>query len=344
MFYPELIWVEEGKASYSRDGARARLSSDWLYGGIAASRPNWYINVHNGTDTSLRHVLASCCGVHMQPQTQKKVARADRIEGSIVLYRSAARSQFKAQKPLSSVEPWWIMVFGLPLFLRTVLRLVFVCHHWHKGPPITLRGSVPSNLFGCRPVGWRGSYITCLDCGQKFAYNHRTGRMVDFWGVHDAEALAGVRRRLEGFFSLLRGIAARGEGVPRLYVAQRPAADGIKADPVFAPAPQLSFVGSRTKTAPSSSAHSSQIPSAKKRALSLWINRFLPSISLAKWRRVSFAVLRKIGQSAFPTRLWLRRCWFDFKRDWSAMIEAMVLPKMKNSFFRWLHQPVRRDS
>jgi hypothetical protein len=141
----------------------------------------------------------------MQPQPQKKVARADRIEGSIVLYRSAARSQFKAQTSLLRAEPWWNMVFAVPLFLRTLLRLVFVCHHWHKGPPVTLREPIPSNLSGCRPVCERGSYITCLDCGQKFAYNHRTGRMVDFWGIHDAEALAGVRRRVIGFFSALRG-------------------------------------------------------------------------------------------------------------------------------------------
>src|SRR5580698_5395656 len=159
----------------------------------------------------------------MQPQTQKKVARADRIEGSIVLYRSSARSEFKEQKTPGRGEPWWNMFFAVPLFLRTVLRLVFVCHHWHKGPPVTLRESTPSNLSGCRPVGRRGSYITCLDCGQKFAYNHRTGRMVDFWGIRDAEALAGVRRRLEGFFSPLRGIAPRREAVPRLNVAQRPA-------------------------------------------------------------------------------------------------------------------------
>jgi len=29
--------------------------------------------------------------------------------------------------------------------------------------------------------------------------------MVDFWGIHDAEALARVRRRVTGFFSPLRG-------------------------------------------------------------------------------------------------------------------------------------------
>jgi len=32
--------------------------------------------------------------------------------------------------------------------------------------------------------------------------------MVDFWGVRDAEALAGVRRRVNEFFSPLRGLAA----------------------------------------------------------------------------------------------------------------------------------------
>lgn len=46
----------------------------------------------------------------MQPQPQKKVARAHRIEGSIVLYRSAAKSQFKAQTSLLRAEPWWNMV------------------------------------------------------------------------------------------------------------------------------------------------------------------------------------------------------------------------------------------
>ena len=145
----------------------------------------------------------------MRPQLQKKLARANRIDGSIVLYRSAARSQLKALRPLSCGEPWWNMVFRVPLFLRTLLRLVFVCPHWHKGPPVTLRESIPTDLSGCRPVCGRGSYITCLDCGQKFAYNHKTRRLVDFWGVHDAEALAGVRRRVGRFFSPLRGLAAR---------------------------------------------------------------------------------------------------------------------------------------
>jgi hypothetical protein len=181
-----------------------------------------------------------------------------------------------------------------------------------------------------------------LDCGQKFAYDYRTGHLVDFWGVHDAEALAGVRRRLEGFFSPLRGLAARGEGVPRLiaeeaaselgrneeYIAQRQAAGSAKADPVFA----------------SDTADSMRSTIVNRSARPLAAEEVLLSISLAKWRRGAFAVLRKIGQSAFPTRLSLRRCWFDFKRDWGAMIDAMALPKMKSSFLRWLHQPIRRDS
>jgi hypothetical protein len=145
----------------------------------------------------------------MQSQPQKKVDRGYRFEGSIVLYRSAARSLFKAERSLLRAEPWWSIVFGAPLFLRTLLRLVFVCPHRHKSPPITLRESMPSNLPGCRSVCGRGTYINCLDCGQKFAYNYKTRRLVDFWGVHDAEALAGVRRRVDGFFSPLRGLAAR---------------------------------------------------------------------------------------------------------------------------------------
>jgi hypothetical protein len=145
----------------------------------------------------------------MQPQPQKKVARVYRIEGSIVLHRSASRSLFKAERSLFRAEPWWSLVLRAPLFLRTLLRLVFVCHHWHKGPPITLRQPILSNLPGRRSVYGRVTSITCLDCGQKFAYNHKTRRLVDFWGVHDAEALAGVRRTVGGFFSPLQGLAAR---------------------------------------------------------------------------------------------------------------------------------------
>ena len=144
----------------------------------------------------------------MQPQRQKKVARAYRIEGSIVLYRSAARRQLKAERSLVRAEPWWGMVLGIPLFLRTLLRLVIACPHRHKGPPITLRESIPSNLPGRSGYG-RGTYITCLDCGQKFAYNYKTRQLVDFWGIHDAEARAGVRRKVAEFFSPLRGFAAK---------------------------------------------------------------------------------------------------------------------------------------
>ena len=144
----------------------------------------------------------------MQPQPQKNAARAYRIEGSIVLYRSPARSPLKAERSLIRPERWWSMVFGAPLFLAALLRLVFVCPHRHKGPPITQRQSIPSNLPGSRSVDGRGTYITCLDCGQKFAYNHKTRRLLDFWGVHDAEALAAVRRRVDRFFSLFRRLAA----------------------------------------------------------------------------------------------------------------------------------------
>src|SRR5579863_6514736 len=145
----------------------------------------------------------------MQPQLQKKVARAYGIEGPVVLYRSLTRSLFKAERSLLRADPWWGIVLGAPLFLRTLLRLVFLCPHRHKGPPMTLRESIPSSLTGYRTVHGRVTYITCLDCGQKFAFNHETGRLVDFWGIHNAEALAGVRRRVDGFFSHIRGLAAR---------------------------------------------------------------------------------------------------------------------------------------
>jgi hypothetical protein len=153
--------------------------------------------------------VASDCGADMHAQPQKKMARAYRIEGALVLYRPAARSQFKAERPLSRAEPWWSVVFWAPLFLRTVLHLVFVCRHRHRGPPITLRESIPSNRRGYPPTADRGTYITCLDCGKKFPYDHKTGQLVDFWGVHDAEALAGVRRRVDELFSPLQDFVGR---------------------------------------------------------------------------------------------------------------------------------------
>jgi hypothetical protein len=145
----------------------------------------------------------------MQPHPQKKLAQAHRIEGSLILYRSAARSQRKAEKSRVRAEPWWSMVLEVPLFLRTLLRLVFVCLHRHRSPPITLRTPSPSNLPGYPSESGRGMYVTCLDCGQKFAYNHKSRRLVDFWGIHNPEALAELRRRVDGFVSPLRSLAAR---------------------------------------------------------------------------------------------------------------------------------------
>jgi hypothetical protein len=132
-----------------------------------------------------------------------------RSERSVAPYSFAPRSLSQAERPLLSAEPRWSIVFAAPLFLRTLLRLVFLCPHQHKGPPITPRQTIPSNLSGCLSSYRRETYVTCLDCGQRFAYDHKTRRLVDFWGVHDAEALAGVRRRLDGFFLPLRRLAAR---------------------------------------------------------------------------------------------------------------------------------------
>lgn len=158
-------------------------------------------------EDSLR--LASSCGAIVRPQLQKKLTRAQRIEGAIVLYRSPARSAFKAERSPRRGKPWWSVVLGAPVFLRTLFRLVFVCRHQHKSPPMTLREAIPSNLPWCGPLYCRGTYITCLDCGQKFAYNSKSRRLEDFWGVHDAEALARVRRSVDGWFSPLQGLAAR---------------------------------------------------------------------------------------------------------------------------------------
>jgi len=65
-----------------------------------------------------------------------------------------------------------------------------------------------------------GTYITCLDCGQQFAYNQKTRRLVDFWGIHDAEALAAVRRRVDGFFSPFRDLAASVGRLNRVLISR----------------------------------------------------------------------------------------------------------------------------
>lgn len=144
----------------------------------------------------------------MQPLPQKKVAQAYRVGGAIVLYRLAARSPSIKEGPLLRPKPWWNVVFALPLFLRTLLRLIFLCRHRHKGPPITPRDPYSSRLPAGQSFRYLGTYVTCLDCGQKFAYNHKTMRLVDFWGTHDAEALAGIRRKFDGVFSPFRDLVA----------------------------------------------------------------------------------------------------------------------------------------
>jgi hypothetical protein len=85
---------------------------------------------------------------------------------------------------------------------------MIACHHRHKGPPITLREPIPSHLPGRSDYG-PGTYITCLDCGQKFAYDYKARRLMDYWGIHDVEARAGVQRKIAEFFSPLRGFAPR---------------------------------------------------------------------------------------------------------------------------------------
>lgn len=71
-----------------------------------------------------------------------------------------------------------------------------------------------------------------------------------------------------------------------------------------------------------------------------WGTRFLPTISLTEWSRVSFATLRRIRQSTFLVQVLLRRWMFEFKRDWMAMINAIVFPQTKKSLLRWLRQSV----
>lgn len=136
-------------------------------------------------------------------------APACRGERFVARHSFAPRSLPKAERSLLSAEPRWSMVLAAPLFLRTLVGLVFLCPHRHKGPPITPRQTIPGKLSGCVSACRRETYVTCLDCGKRFAYDHKTRQLADFWGVHDPQALAGVRRRLDGFLSPVRRLAPR---------------------------------------------------------------------------------------------------------------------------------------
>jgi general secretion pathway protein A len=61
-----------------------------------------------------------------------------------------------------------------------------------------------------------------------------------------------------------------------------------------------------------------------------------------EWPRMSHTVLFKMMSSLLLVRK-LTQCWArDFKRDWMAMIRATPWPAIKESFLRWLRQPIRR--
>jgi hypothetical protein len=171
------------------------------------SKISCYVSVHNGTDMNLLRAYHPVEGSRMQTLQQEKVTRAYRIGGKIVLYRLEPRSLSIEERPRTRSGPWWNIVIALPLFLRTLLRLIFLCRHRHKGPPITPRESFPSSLSANRPLDSRRTHITCLDCGQSFAYNPKTRQFVDFWGIHDAEALAGLSRKFDSLLSPFRDLA-----------------------------------------------------------------------------------------------------------------------------------------
>jgi hypothetical protein len=130
-------------------------------------------------------------------------------ERFVARYSLAPRSLPNAERSLIRAESRWSMVLAAPLFLRSLLRLVFLCPHRHKGPPLTLRETIPSKRSGGPSAYGRESHVTCLDCGKRFVYDPKTRRLVDFWGVRDPEALAGVRRRVDRFFLPLRRLAPR---------------------------------------------------------------------------------------------------------------------------------------
>lgn len=70
-------------------------------------------------------------------------------------------------------------------------------------------------------------------------------------------------------------------------------------------------------------------------------NGSIDMVVLDKWSRMSHAVLLKILSSMLLFRTVLR-CWvLEFKRDWVVMIKTTPLLGMRESFLRWLCQPIR---
>ena len=102
----------------------------------------------------------------------------------------------------------WCTVLRVVLVLRTLLRLAIACPHWHKSRPITPREVISPNVPGGRTVSTRETYVTCLDCGQRFVYDWEIMRLVDFWGIDNSEALTLARRRFAGLSSYIRDLAA----------------------------------------------------------------------------------------------------------------------------------------
>ena len=88
-----------------------------------------------------------------------------------------------------------------------------------------------------------------------------------------------------------------------------------------------------------------QLPRTSRRiAIRDWVNGFLPAISFAQSSHLSFAALRRIRQLTFPVRELLRRWKAEFTFDWTAMMNAVALPELKKSLFRWLFvRTVRRQ-
>jgi hypothetical protein len=152
--------------------------------------------------------------------TQAQKTPVCRSAKSVARYTFPPRNLPNAETSLLNAQARWNIVLAAPLFLRTLLRLVFLCPHRHKGPPITVRQTIPSGRFGRLSAYRRETYVTCLDCGQRFAWDHKTRRLADFWGVHDPQALAGVRRRLDGLFLPLRRLAPS-VGTLNIRVAMR---------------------------------------------------------------------------------------------------------------------------
>jgi hypothetical protein len=110
---------------------------------------------------------------------------------------------------------------------------------------------------------------------------------------------------------------------------------------VVSPIPSFHLMPPRGRNGPTPATKGNPRSASEKLSLTFDTVNQLPRHP--QWPRAPFVDLRRIGQSTFLVQILLRRWVFEFKRDWTAMINAIALPKMRKSFLGWIRQPIHSN-